>query len=104
MFMFFMAPPPAGGQQDPMSQITGMLVPFGAVIAIFYFMMIRPQQKRAKEHKKMIDSLKKGDKVITAAGIHGVVQDLDEKTVTLTIATNTHVTFDRSVITSINPS
>ncbi len=74
---------------------------FGAVIAIFYFMMIRPQQKRAKEHQKLLSSVKKGDKVVTTSGMHGSVYEVDDATVTITIASNCHVTFDKSAVASV---
>ena len=77
---------------------------FGAVIAIFYFMMIRPQQKRAKEHQKLLSGVKRGDKVVTASGIHGTVSDVDDATVTVTIASNTNVKFDKSAIGSVSAS
>lgn len=95
-----LAPPPAEGQ-DPTSSLISTFVMFGAVIAIFYFMMIRPQQKRAKEHQKLLSAVKKGDKVVTTSGMHGSVYEVDETTVTITIASNCHVTFDKSAIASV---
>lgn len=99
--LFFMAPPPQGGQGDATGQLLQTLFMFGAIILIFYFMMIRPQQKRAKEHKALLDSLQKGDKVVMGSGLHGVVHELHDTTVVITIAPNTHVTFDRSSISSV---
>ena len=77
---------------------------FGAVILIFYFMMIRPQQKRAKEHQALLASIKKGDKVVTSSGMHGSVTEVDETTVSVTVATNTTIKFDKSAIASVNPA
>ena len=91
---------PADGQ-DPTSSLISTFVMFGAVILIFYFMMIRPQQKRAKEHQALLESIKKGDKVVTASGMHGTVNEVDETTVSVTVATNTHLTFDKSSIASV---
>ena len=91
---------PADGQ-DPTSSLISTFVMFGAVILIFYFMMIRPQQKRAKEHQALLASIKKGDKVVTASGMHGTVNDVHETTVSVTVATNTHLTFDKSSIASV---
>jgi len=71
---------PAGPQQNP---LTGLLVPMGLMLVIVYFMMIRPQQKRAKELAKLIDSIKSGDRVVTASGIVGVVVTVKDKFVTL---------------------
>jgi preprotein translocase subunit YajC len=74
---------------------------FGSIILIFYFMIIRPQQKRAKERQKLIESMKKGDKVITSGGMYGTVAGLDEKTVLVQIADNVKVKLDRSSIATI---
>jgi preprotein translocase subunit YajC len=74
---------------------------FGSIILIFYFMIIRPQQKRTKERQKLIESMKKGDKVITSGGMYGTVAGLDEKTVLVEIADKIKVKLDRSAITTI---
>jgi preprotein translocase subunit YajC len=62
------------------------VIMFGLIIVIFYFMILRPQQKKAKERTKLLESLQKGDKVITVGGVHGTVVHLDEKTVLVEIA------------------
>jgi len=97
-----LAPPPAEGG-DATGQLISTFVMFGAVILIFYFMMIRPQQKRAKEHQATLASIQKGDKVVTSSGIHGSVTEVDETTVSVTVATNTTIKFDKSAIASVNP-
>jgi preprotein translocase subunit YajC len=74
---------------------------FGSIILIFYFMIIRPQQKRTKERQKLIESMKKGDKVITSGGMYGTVAGLDEKTVLVEIADKIKVKLDRSAIATI---
>jgi preprotein translocase subunit YajC len=74
---------------------------FGSIILIFYFMIIRPQQKRTKERQKLIESMKKGDKVITSSGMYGTVAGLDEKTVLVEIADKIKVKLDRSAIATI---
>ena len=87
----------AGGAQ-------GMLMTFAPLIiifAIFYFLLIRPQQKKAKEVKAMLDALKKGDKVITAGGIYGVVESTDATVVVLKIAENVKVKVGRNAIVTI---
>jgi preprotein translocase subunit YajC len=66
-----------------------------AMFAIFYFLLIRPQQKRAKQHKEMIEALKAGDQVVTAGGIHGRVVAVQEKVVTLEIANGVRVKVNR---------
>jgi len=87
--------------QDGGPGLMSNLILFGSIILIFYFMIIRPQQKRAKERQKLIDSMKKGDKVVTASGIYGTIAGLDEKTVLVQIADNVKVKLDRSAIASI---
>ena len=77
-----------------------MLIMFGIVIVIMYFFMIRPQQKRQKEHQNMLNSIKKGDKVVTTAGMHGTVTETDEKTMTIQIADNVKVKFERAAISN----
>ena len=66
-----------------------------AMFAIFYFLLIRPQQKRAKQHKEMIEALKAGDQVVTAGGLHGKVVAVQDKAVTLEIATGVRVKVNR---------
>jgi preprotein translocase subunit YajC len=83
-----------GGQQGGGSGLEGILMLL-AMFAIFYFLLIRPQQKRAKQHKEMIESLKSGDQVVTAGGIHGKVVSVLDKVVTLEIATGVRVKVNR---------
>jgi preprotein translocase subunit YajC len=66
-----------------------------AMFAIFYFLLIRPQQKRAKQHKEMIQALKAGDQVVTAGGIHGRVVSVQDTLVTLEIATGVRIKVNR---------
>jgi preprotein translocase subunit YajC len=78
-----MAPPPAGTPVNPageMAKLIGMVLLFGVMI---YFAMIRPQQKRAKQQTEMLKGLRPGDKVLTTAGIIGVVVTVKEKSVTI---------------------
>jgi preprotein translocase subunit YajC len=81
--------------------VVGNIVLFGSIILIFYFMIIRPQQKRQKERQQMIDSMKKGDKIITAGGIHGTIVGIEDKIVLVQIADNVKVKVDRSTIGNI---
>jgi preprotein translocase subunit YajC len=71
---------PAGG---PQGGLGGLLVPMGLMVVIMYFMMIRPQQKRAKELAKLLEAIKSGDRVATASGIIGVIVTVKDKVVTL---------------------
>jgi preprotein translocase subunit YajC len=88
-------------QGDSGSGITSTLIMFGLIFVIFYFMIVRPQQKRQKERQKMLDAIKKGDKIITAGGIHGTVVGVEEKAVLVQIADNVKVKVDRGSVSSI---
>ena len=74
------------------------LLPFAVIFAVFYFLMIRPQSKKMKEHQKFLDALKRGEAVLTSGGIYGVVEGLTDKFVTLEIADGVKVKVLRSQI------
>ncbi len=74
------------------------LIPIVLMILIFYFLLIRPQQKKEKQRLTMINALQKGDKVITAGGMHGVVVAVKDDLVTLKVASNTNIDFVKSSI------
>ena len=93
-----MAPPDGQGGGGGM---ISTLIMFGAIFAIFYFMIIRPQQKRAKEREKLLSAVQKGDKVILSSGLYGTVAGLEEKTVLLDVGNNVKMKFDRSAIASV---
>tara|TARA_Y100000816_G_scaffold278341_1_gene249419 strand:- start:123 stop:404 length:282 start_codon:yes stop_codon:yes gene_type:complete len=77
-------------------------IPLILIFVIFYFFLIRPQQKRVKEHKAMVESLKKGDEVITSGGIIGVVDRvMEDDRIEVTLADNVKVQIIRSTITSL---
>ncbi|MCK6542295.1 preprotein translocase subunit YajC [bacterium] len=99
MMMWLMGGNPAPGGAAPNPLLS--FLPFVFIIAIMYFMMIRPQQKRQKEHQAMVSALAKGDKVITVGGIHGVVQGTKETTVLVKIADNVKVEIERSAVTTV---
>lgn len=85
--VYAMAAPPVGG--NGASQGAGAMLqsffPLILIFAIFYLLLIRPQQKKAKEQKEMLGNLKKGDKVMTNGGIYGLIEDIDENTATLKV-------------------
>jgi preprotein translocase subunit YajC len=91
--------PAQGGSSE--GSLISTLIMFGLIIAIFYFLILRPQQKRQKERQKLLDAIKKGDKVVTAGGLHGTIAGLDEKTVLLQVSDNVKMKFERSAISSI---
>lgn len=74
------------------------MIMFGLIIVVFYFFMIRPQMKKAKDQKKYIDELKKGDKVVTTAGIHGRIVDITDTLIIVEVDSNTKIRFDKSAI------
>ncbi len=94
-----MAPAPDG--QGGGGSMISTLIMFGAIFAIFYFMIIRPQQKRAKDQKKMIEALQKGDKIILSGGMHGIIAGLEDKTVLVDVGNNVKIKFERSSILSV---
>ena len=88
---------PQGG--DMLTQLAFL----GGIFALFYFLMVRPQVKRAKEHKKMIESLAKGDEVVTSGGVLGRVAELDEGFITVEIADNVRIKVQRHAVTALVP-
>ena len=94
---------PAGGTSagGMMSQFQGM-IPLVFMFAIFYFLLIRPQQKKAKEHRALLEGLKKGDQVVTAGGMHGRLSALDDQVVTLELTPGVNVRFNKGSIASVN--
>jgi|SRR6476659_1198880 len=73
-------------------------LPMILIVVVFYFFMIRPQMKKAKDHKKFVSEMKKGDKVITTAGIHGKIVDMNETTILLETEGGGKIRFDKSAV------
>jgi preprotein translocase subunit YajC len=94
------APAPTGPAPSPFMQF----VPLIFIVVIFYFLLIRPQQKKAKEHAALVASIQTGDAVVTSAGIHGVVTNVKEKTVLVRVADNVKLEFDRASIVTVDRS
>lgn len=96
------------GGQDAGAQGGGAMLqsflPLIFIFVIFYFLLIRPQQKKAKEHRQMLDNLKKGDKVITSGGIYAVVEAVGTNTITLKIAENVKVKLGKGNIAAVRPA
>ncbi len=98
--LFAMMPAdPSGAGPSPLS----MLLPLAGMLAIFYFLLIRPQQKRQKEMQKMVNALKKGDRVVTASGLYGSVAGLRDDIVVLEIADGIKVEMMKNAITGVTP-
>ena len=90
----------AGGQQQGGIE---PLIMLGLLFVLFYFLLIRPQAKRAKEHKQMVEALSKGDEVVTTGGILGRITTIEDTFLTLEIADGTEVKLQRNAVTSIVP-
>ncbi|MFD0588269.1 preprotein translocase subunit YajC [Paenibacillus sp. GCM10027627] len=81
--------------------IWGMIWPFILMFAVFYFLLIRPQQKKQKQRTSMLNQIKKGDKVTTIGGLHGTVAELTDDTVVIRVNDTTKMTFERSAVNTI---
>jgi len=92
---------PAGADGAPGGSPLDLFLPLGLTVAIVYFLMLRPQQKRAASHKQMVEGLKKGDWVLTNAGIYGRVLEVDKKTVTLDVGANMKLRFAKTAVGGI---
>ena len=88
---------PGVGGPGPMMTI----IPFALIFVIMYFMVIRPQQKKSKEHQDLLNKLKKNDEVMTSGGIYGKVVDLKETVVTLEVAPNVRIRVHRPQISAV---
>ena len=83
------------------SGLGSMLFPLVLMFVIFYFLLIRPQQKKQKEHRNMLQNLKKGDKVITSGGLYGIVVKVTEKDVVLEVAEKVNLRFTVGAIGTV---
>ncbi len=102
-FPLFLGTPEAGGASSGggSGQLVTTFVTFGLVILIFYFLIIRPQNKKQRDAKNMLSQLKKGDRVVTAGGIRGTVLSVKEQVVVLKVDDNTKLEFSKSAISSV---
>ncbi len=89
------------GASGGSGQMVTTFITFGLVILIFYFLIIRPQNKKQKEAKKMLSALKKGDKVVSIGGVHGTVVSVKEQTTVVKVDDNTKLEFSKSAISSV---
>jgi preprotein translocase subunit YajC len=96
-YIILMAPQGGNGGGSMVST----LVMFSLIILIFYFMILRPQQKRQKERQKLLDGVKKGDKITTIGGLHATVLGIEDKAVLIQIADNVKVKIDKSAISNV---
>jgi preprotein translocase subunit YajC len=98
-----MAAQQTGGDGSGPNFLTS-IIPFAAIIAIFYFLIIRPQNKKRKDTERMLSALKKGDRIVTIGGIHGTIQSVRDTTVIIRVDDNVKLEFSRSAISSIAAS
>jgi preprotein translocase subunit YajC len=96
------APAAAAAGGDMMSSLTGML-PLVLMFVVLYFVMIRPQMKRQKEHKAMIEALAKGDEIVTAGGVAGKISKLGDSYIGLEVADGVEIQLQRSAISQVLP-
>ncbi len=99
---FAQAAPAAAAAEGPMGSLVSLL-PLVLMFVVLYFVMIRPQMKRQKEHKAMIDALAKGDEVVTVGGMLGRVSKLGDQYLSVEIGTNTEVQVQRSAVVQVLP-
>jgi len=99
--IFFLAQqattPSAAAQPD----LLQTLLPFLFMGVIFYFLLIRPQQKRQKQHQQLMANLKTGDRVVTSSGIHGLISNVKETTFLLKVADNVKIEIDKSAVAGV---
>ncbi len=93
------AAPASGGAQ---SILGNPLVMMGAMVVMFYFLAIRPQQRQRKELAARVAALQAGDKVVTSSGIHGIVHNIKEHTTIIKVAEGTMIEFDKAAVTTIH--
>lgn len=90
---------PAAGQASMLAQI----LPLGLLLVVFYFLLIRPQMKRAKEHRQMLSSIAKGDEVVTTGGVVGKVREIGENLIVLEIADRVEIRVQKPAVSGVLP-
>ena len=98
----FAAAQPPGGQGGGSAMV--QIAFFAAIFAIFYFLLIRPQQKQRRDRESLLSAVKLGDRIVTTGGLHGTVVKISEHSVTLKVADQVRLEFDRSAIGRIVPA
>ena len=91
------APQQGGGG----TQLVTMLVTFGLIIVVFYFLVIRPQNKKQRDAKKMLENIRKGDRVVTIGGMHGYVDSVKDDAVVLKVDDNVKIRFSKSAVSQV---
>jgi preprotein translocase subunit YajC len=99
--ILFLAQQAATPGSPPQPDLLQTLLPFLFMGVIFYFLLIRPQQKRQKQHQQLMANLKTGDRVVTASGIHGLIANVKETTFLLKVADNVKIEIDKSAVAGV---
>jgi preprotein translocase subunit YajC len=100
---FLISPAYAQAAAPGSQSFLGAMWPLLVMIPLFYFMLIRPQMKRAKEHRELLASITKGDEVVTSGGLAGKVSNISEAYVTVEIADNVNIKVQKQAISSVLP-
>jgi preprotein translocase subunit YajC len=100
MFTYLLAQAPTATPPGGLSALSPFVM-FGLLGVIMYYMMIRPQAKRQKEHARLISALKTGDHVVTTSGIHGMISNVKDTTVIVKVADNVKLEMEKSAVTSV---
>lgn len=85
-------------ENEPTGNLLTGILPIVLIIAVFYLLLIRPQQKRARQHRELVTSVDVGDQVVTIGGLHGTVRSLDEDTIRLELAPNLDITLAKQAV------
>ena len=102
--LLFLAQAASPAPDTPQPSFLMSIMPLIFVFVIFYFLLIRPQQKRQKTHEKLVAAIKTGDKIVTSSGIHGIVANVKDKTILVKVADNVKIEFDRSSVSVLEKS
>ena len=99
MFAIFLAQAPAPSPSPGSGLIS--ILPFVFIFIIMYYVMLRPQMRKQKEQARLVSSLKTGDKVVTASGIHGMISNVKDTTVIVKVADNVKLEMEKSAVTNV---
>ena len=100
MFALFLAQAPSPAAPGAGSGLLSLL-PFVFIFVIMYYVMLRPQMRRQKEQARLVASLKTGDRVVTASGIHGLISNVKDKTVIVKVADNVKLEMEKTAVTNV---
>ena len=101
---FAMAPAPKGeGQPRSAGSALGSFLPLILIFVVFYFLLIRPQQGKTKQHQQMLLGLKRGDKIVTSGGLYGEITQVGGKTVQIKVAENVKLTISKTAVAGLTP-